>query len=103
MYIYSMMDMSTEHITKETAELLEQNKIDAIVYYAKLVDRGDCTKGCYGWFIHIPEDELEYDALKRELPSELYNIIDFAYRYGCAWINMDCDGEIIDELPTYEW
>lgn len=89
---FTMLDMSTCHITKETNDLLLKNSIGDVVYY---------QKPGYGFFIHIPDDLEETE--NGDAPVDLYRCIKFALNNGCQWINMDCDGEEIEELPKYEW
>ena len=43
--------------------------------------------------------EIEYG----DVPFDLRLCMKFAKENHCQWINMDCDGEVIDELPKYEW
>ena len=89
---FTMLDMSTCHITKETNEMLLNESIQDAVYY---------QKPGYGFFINVPDD-LE-DAENGDVPGDLYKCMKFAQDDGCQWINLDCDGTVIDKLPQYEW
>ncbi|MCU5076996.1 hypothetical protein OB985_05315 [Bacillus cereus] len=94
--IQKMLEVSTAHITYETAKWLDgqveatkENNIDLIVY----------EKGEYGAFIPL-YPEMFADKV---LPESLVFIIGYAMGKGCSWIMLDRDVEIIDDLPTYNW
>lgn len=87
MEISKMLTVSTAHINKETAKMLDGD-IDIVIY----------DKGVYGWFIHIPDDPEEYN-----IPQELLKLMKFAKDLDCDWLCLDSDGEILDYLETYEW
>ncbi len=93
MEIAKMLTISTGHITKETANLLEKDSIREIVVY---------SKGGYGYFVHVP-DEFDYLISKNEIPEDLCKCIELALKNKIDWICLDRDGEIISELREYEW
>lgn len=104
MHIYKTLDMSTCHVKEKTFKLLEENRIDEIVYYAKMENGGDyLRKLCWGFFIHVPQDDVDFESLEGEIPVDLYNCIKFAREQGCWWIDLDGDGEKVEELPEYDW
>ena len=35
--------------------------------------------------------------------TETLETIELARQNGCRWLCLDCDGEIVPELPTYDW
>ncbi len=87
-----MLELSTSHLTSETAELLARKEDKAgctmlPVYYDKT--------GC-GWFVYAidPPDGI---------PSDLAEVLAFARGAGCVWVMFDCDVEPIDGLKTYQW
>ena len=87
MEINKMLTVSTAHISEETAELLDKD-ISIVAY----------QKGDYGWFIHIHDDCDEY-----EIPKDLLKLLMFAKDLNCDWLCLDCDGDILDYLETYDW
>ena len=72
--------------------MLLNESIEDVVYY---------QKPGYGFFVHIP-DNIE-DAENEDVPADLYECIKYAHDNGCHWINLDCDGTVIDDLPKYDW
>lgn len=90
--ITKTLTVSIVHIKRETASYLEKEDHEELIVY---------TKGEYGWFIYIGseylEEELEY------APEDLVQVIRFAQKQDCQWLVLDCDGEEVHELPTYEW
>ena len=92
MDISKMLTVSTAHISKETAEMLDKDTdtLDIVVY----------NKKEYGWFIYIP---FYYDNNKLYIPKDLHNLLIFAKDSSCDWLCLDRDGEILENLETYEW
>jgi len=81
--------ISTGHISKETADLLELKKIDSLV-----VEPYE-----YGWRIHISTD-YKYE----EIPDDLKRLMSFADEvFSCSWIRLDQDGPYLDFFKTYDW
>ena len=91
MEISKMLTVSTAHITKTTAELLDDGVRDLIVY----------PKAEYGWFILIPSSDV-IDSLHIVM-SDLMRLLKLAKDLGCEWLCLDCDGEVLDYMTTYEW
>lgn len=90
--IYKVLEISTAHVTEETINALERepdtNELGLCVH----------DKSGYGCYILIPQDYKELN-----LPKDLIDCFEHAKFYDCAWLCLDCDGEIIDALPQYEW
>lgn len=100
---FTMLDMSTAHLTDQTLSMMEDGtEFDEVVYYPKWNDEYHSN---YGYFIHVSEELTSYDEeslaeLKEDgLPEDLLSVILFAGENKCDWINIDVDGEIISELP----
>lgn len=93
------MTISTSHIDKDTADLLD-NCVD-------MLSEGELPevpltvieKAGYGWIICVTGTEDMAD----ELPKPLSDCLKYADNYGCAWLTIDADGPTMDDLPTYEW
>ena len=91
MEITKILTISTAHITKVTAELLDDGVRDLSVY----------SKGEYGWFIFVPESDV-INSLHIMLP-DLMRLLQFAKDLGCEWLCLDRDGEVLEYFNTYEW
>lgn len=90
MEIYKMMVLSTGHISKETAKLLEEDKVGVVVY----------PKDEYGWFIVVTDwNGIDADPV----PDDLAECLKIAEENGCDWLCLDCDGETVENLPIYQW
>ena len=90
----NMLALSTGHVTKDTAELMDNNTIDGVILY---------NKDNAGWFVYIPE-KCDFDELKgSDCPSDLYQCMKFARDNGCDWLMFDCGVDVIDDLPVYNW
>lgn len=97
--IARIMTISTSHIDKDTADLLD-NCVD-------MLSKGELTevpltvieKTGYGWIICVTGTK----DMAEELPKPLADCLKYADANGCAWIAIDADGPTMDDLPTYEW
>ena len=86
--------ISTAHITKEVADLLtaEADKNPWVI----------CAPYEYGYFLWI-NDRENYDP--DSVPECLLAISD-KLRTAAAigvWVRLDCDVDLLDGLPVYDW
>lgn len=91
--ITKCMEISTNHITEDTANKLRD--IDT---------RGNIALSIYdkeefGWWIFIDYRMKRNDSI----PDDLWRCIQYAQENGCNWLCLDCDAEVVDELPSYDW
>ncbi len=82
MAIRKFLDLSTAHVTKETARLL-----DAKLCYA--VNTGT------GWFIFVLPENPDV--------ADLAAVFDLARKSDCDYVLMDCDADVLEELPSWDW
>ena len=92
MEICKMLTVSTAHVSEKTAELLDKDDIYGVVVY---------PKDQYGWFIVIEEDCM--NDYKDDIPNELLRLMKFTKANNCDWLCLDCDGEVIEYLETFDW
>lgn len=94
--ISNMLEMSTVHITEETARWIDAQVIEenpTIIVY---------PKKDWGWLIHTHDfhgNELTID----EIPNDLVFLFGMATGAQCSWIMLDSDAGIYEDLPQYEW
>lgn len=84
--VHRMLTISTGHISKETAGLLDIAEMEIAAY----------RKGDYGWFVTCWD-------LDDTLPDDLRTCTEYAEKNGCDWLCFDCDGPVVDDLPVYHW
>lgn len=95
-----MLVVSTSHISRETADCIE-----AVV--DTLAAGGDGPKWAptftrdEGWVFYVGNVAGEHKA--PVAPVDLALVMDYAHSHGCAWLMFDCDGQLVDDLPTFEW
>ena len=92
MEISKMLTISTAHIRPDSTRFLDDEYTfgDAgLVLYGK--DE-------YGWFIYISDIETY-----KRVPQDIVDCMKFARSHDCHWLCLDCDAEVINELPTYHW
>lgn len=87
-----MVTFSTAHIKESTTSFLEETLLFPVYQYD------------YFYMIWIEDDTEAYlKPFKNAIPNDLWACIMFAHNLGCQWLCLDIDGEIMDELPVYEW
>ena len=94
MDITRCLTISTAHISSDTARKLsiepDTNMLGLSVY----------EKGEFGWWIYVGDNSAN---ISKDLPLDLMACISEAFTNNCQWLCLDCDGEEIDSLPTYDW
>lgn len=88
---FKMLDASTAHLSPQTRQRLEHFDLEGVLFY---------PKGPWGWFVNVPtrEDGL---VVGEEVPADLKACIEFAQTLEKEWIMFDCDGNVMQDLPTY--
>jgi hypothetical protein len=74
---------------------------------AQALDRGDKANPWtvvapyeHGWFIAVQPEELHADL---QIPDALSAVMVWANAHGARWVRLDCDGDVIEGLQTFEW
>lgn len=114
--IEKILTLSTIHITPETDALLNEDigdSLPGICVYPKIgmpvgvILKSSMTKitgSNYGWWIHIPQDDVSPDLRElKGLPTDLFCCIKYAFEHGCEWLCLDCAGATVQDLPEYDW
>ena len=103
MDISKMLNVSTAHITKETAEFIQKvcknYNLSKLIVYDKSLNYDGCTE-IYGWFIYCKVNCTDLDV-----PKDLIKIMCFARDNGCEWLCLDRNYDVIENeyLDVYEW
>lgn len=96
-----MLVLSTAHITQETSQRLFDKCGDHLTYDDRDALPVVFLKGEYGYLLPlIGEDD---DRERWAAIPDLAAIRTLAEANGCTWIMLDRDGEMVDELPSYDW
>lgn len=85
--------ISTAHVPENIEKALERGNISEIASYIKADDK----VVIYGCLVYVPEQ------IPVEIPKELEIILEWAQKEDISILCLDSDGEIVSELPTYEW
>ena len=89
--INKMMCLSTRHIPEKEAELLNTGGYPVIA-----------TNG-YAYFLHVDDlADLVESGDVDDLPTVL-SLMRVAQEYSCAFLQLDCDGDVHEHLPTWDW
>ena len=104
MEMCKMLVLSTAHVSNDTAELLNREcERNAEYYkYAGMVVRPSCSQlNCantaFAWLVCVSGEHDE------AYPTDLRKVLEFAKQHGADWVSLDCEGDTIDELETYDW
>ena len=91
-----MLDVSSSHIAHNTAIALASNKLNNVVIVQPWFDEG--------WIISVPDvDDVTCTTLSITNHRGLAAVLKRAQALQCNYVKLDSDGEIIDDLPMYEW
>lgn len=97
MEIHRMLVISTSHVSRETARLIDHH-VEQGVSSASLGIPVTFGKGDYGWFVNVPEGELDWQC-----PSDLKDVLTFARCHKCEWIMFDRDADVLPYPPAFDW
>lgn len=85
--------ISTAHVPENIEKALERGEIAEIASYIE----ADVKTVIYGCLVYVPEH------IPVEIPKELEILFEWAQKEDISILCLDSDGEIVPELPTYEW
>lgn len=87
MGIEQYLDLSTAHVEKE------------VMNPPGVVSRYRVATYEYGAFFYVPApSEIHPDT-----PPGLAAVLKYAWCQGCCTVRLDCDGDIIEALPVFDW
>ena len=94
--------LSTAHIKPETSNWLKQHTRRGQAMVITVAEYPE------GYFIGPLQgiDELGKAELRLTyfgVPEDLLNLLVWAARKGYYWVRLDCAGDTVEELPTFEW
>lgn len=114
--VRKLADVSTGHITREDCDVLEANaSADSTPAFPLRV-----TKYEYGFYIPIPSlrdmetgiesqdqvgilDTIRKDLLEAGMSEAFVTLIQQAMQEGIFVLNLDKDGEEVEELEKFDW
>lgn len=96
--LVKMLDISTGHIPKHTADALGQPGDSAQPALFMTVSYVPYHE--YGWIIAVNEEHAENI---RETHPELAQLMQLTLAYGATHLKLDSDGIAIEGLPTFDW
>jgi len=100
MAVYSYLDLSTRHITREDSGLLDT---DADEGRALVVEKYD-----EGYWIYVPPSSDEWLDTLCEMrvagySYDLQRIMLVAFKSGNRKLRLDTDGDMDERFPTHDW
>ena len=98
MEITRMLTISTAHISKETADLLA-GEFPMQIVPAWEMSVGIYSKEDFGWYIYTSP----LDRIDPSMPEDLAACLRLAHKHDCEVLCLDCDGEVVEGLPVYDW
>lgn len=101
-----LADVSTKHITRDDCLILEANVASATFPLRVSVYE-------YGFYIPIPSladtekegtlEDLRKDLLEAGMSAEFFTLIHQAMKENVFVLNLDSDGEEVEELEAFDW
>ncbi len=86
--------LSTAHLTFETANTeIKDNRGPGGLYTVPFAEG----------FIVFSSDSGEDLVGDPEIPPDMLTCMKWAGKHGFEWVRFDSAGDVVEELPTYEW
>lgn len=102
---FTVVVLSTGHVTKGTADSLDEIIKLRFAGTQSQVGIGDWRYWViaerwaeYGWWVWAGIEDG-----RDELPADLRACLDYGRDHGARWVMFDCDGPLEPELTRYEW
>jgi hypothetical protein len=90
--IRTYLDLSTAHVTEEVMQGIKG--VPGVI----------ADLNPYGAWLWVPENvDQRIRETDDEIPPCVLDIWRHARSLGCDYLRLDCDGEVNEALPTYEW
>lgn len=83
----TMPVLSTGHLKEETVR-----NISILMGNSTIVAEYE-----YGFFIYVTEDQMD------DWPEDLETVAQLVRNAGYTWIRFDSAGDMLENLPTYDW
>lgn len=97
MAVEKFLDAGTTHILARDSDLLY---LDPRLFPARVIPHD------YGWWINVPEEKIleEYIPLMFDAGFSLafVKLMRQACNLGCWWINLDIDGDVLEDLESFD-
>lgn len=92
----TMLDISTAHITPATRDWIDADLATqtGVLCGAKWAE--------YGWILWTGAPDKP-QTFPFHFPADLATCLHFANRHGIGYLKIDRDGDIIEDLPVYDW
>lgn len=96
MRTYIVAILSTAHVSKETAQLLNSSPC------AKWpIHGGPCNET--GWFMYCHDENTGETTDQDYIPDDLFSLMTAVRKRGCDYILFDCDEEPNPDFHVYDW
>ena len=98
MAIQKLLELSTKHLSQRTKDQLIDYDFANVQAHSGDVCPFHAAAHCHGWMFWVPDES----DLQDMYPNDLLQVLLYAKRLGCEWVNFDHDTEILAELPVYD-
>jgi hypothetical protein len=99
--VRKMLVCSTSHVSPETRDWLDAESAKILPLHRTGIDNPrpaiHVFPNVHGWMFWADEDPT------KTWPAEIIALMNKARELGADWVDLDCDGDQIDGLPTWEW
>lgn len=98
--IRNFLDLSTSHVSKETASWLDAQGLIAAQCLTAESARPEIHMGrtIHGWFVYADEENAS-----GTIPDDLFAVLRHARAQDCDYVLFDCDGDTIEGLAIFDW
>jgi hypothetical protein len=90
--------LGTSHMKEDTAaNLADMFMIGQNVYAL------DVAPYRFGCFLHVPDTDEPPETAEEPIPEDLLAIFAWCRKERIEWVRLDRDGDVIADLPVYDW
>jgi len=104
MSIFKGLELSNAHMTQKDNEqliyILNNLPFYVLPFWVAQYE--------YGYVLPVDSDPTELENSIRQLKKAGFsdafcNVLRYAQKHECRWINFDRDAPVVDELQTFDW
>jgi hypothetical protein len=96
-----MLVVSTSHVSEETAKMINRLRSTSWSSRSNDITWAPTFSRDEGWMWYVGEENPV--VLDMGWPDEFAALFSLAMKHGCNWLMLDRDGDVVDDLPTFEW
>lgn len=101
-------DISTVHMPGPLAKLLNaagyhRNSLNDLVWEGDVLPGFSTSPFVFGWILRVHDEFFQIQTDTWECKEEICKLWRWCTTNDIKLLKMDCDGPVVDDLPSYDW